>query len=374
MTHAAEHSKITLVFALVAALLTACAEYDRASPAAAKPAHEPPAVGAGAGDDSGGKEGNQTDLGTVRAEQTETQRKLIQNAELHLEVASYGDARRAVEAELAKAGGYLSSAQIDHREGQVSRAQLVLRLPATKLKPTLQAYAKLGTVVHETLTTQDITEEYYDLKARLDNARKLEARLLELLATEAKELKDLLEVEKELARVREQIERFEGKLRLWDKQVAYSTLTLELITRDIYAAGKPRTMGEQISQTFSRSWEALQKAGRGLLLVLVALVPWMIPLLLLGWLGLRLVRWMGRRMAAKTRARQQAYAAAQASGYVTGLVPQQPHAPPPQAPSAPAKPPSTDDAAAASKEEAADEPADDEVDAEPPDSSPSSTD
>lgn len=295
---------MVFVFAMIASLLVACGQEGAAeSPALSRFSTAAPTAGRAM------EEGAQDLPNDRQAEPTDTALKLIQNAELHLEVASYGDARSAVEAELARSGGYVSSARINHREGQVSLAVLVLRVPATSLESTLRACSELGTVVYETLTTQDITEEYYDLAARLENARKLEARVLELLATEAKELKDLLEVERELARVRETIERYEGKLRLWDGQVAMSTLSLQLITRDIYSAGKPRTLGEQISQTLSRSWQGLLMAGRGLLLVGVALLPWAIPLLLLGWLSVRLLRRLGRRLAARAKERQEALAA-----------------------------------------------------------------
>lgn len=139
--------------------------------------------------------------------------------------------------------------------------------------------------------------------------RKLEARLFELLETETEALKDLLEVERELARVRETIERFEGKLRLWDQQVALSTLTVELTTRVRFAATEPKTLGEQIRQTISSSWQALVNAGLAIVLVVVAMLPWILPILLLGWLALRLVRRIERGMARRAEQRRAAYLA-----------------------------------------------------------------
>ena len=240
--------------------------------------------------------------------EAEMPRQLIHNAELHLEVEACDEARRAIDAALAASGGYLASANVSHFEGRVSRAVLVLRIPSANLGDALETFSQLGTVLHESLSTQDITDEFYDVQARLSNARKLESRLQELLATEADDLKDMLEVERELARVRETIERFEGKLRLWSKQVAFSTVTLQLSTRDLYAS-EPTTLGEQIGRTLHNSWSALVEMGRGLLLVVVALLPWAIPLALLGWLFVRFLR----RLAARSRARAATRAAARAS-------------------------------------------------------------
>jgi len=219
-----------------------------------------------------------------------TARKLIQNAQLHLEVDSCDDARRAIEAELAKVGGYLSSADISHHEGRVSRATLVLRIPASTLTSSVATFSALGTVVHESLTTQDITEEYFDLESRLTNARKLETRLNELLATEAKELKDLLEVERELARVRETIERFEGKLRLWEKQVAFSTLTVSLATHATYVATEAPGLGPQIRETLATSWHALVTFGRAIVIGVVAILPWLVPVFVVVFVLRLLVR------------------------------------------------------------------------------------
>ena len=240
--------------------------------------------------------------GGEEAAEPSAPRKLIQNASLHLEVESCEDARRAIEAELAEVGGYVSSAKVDHFEGRSSRAVLVLRIPTAELGASLEAVAALGTVLNESLATQDITDEYFDIGARLTNARKLETRLHELLAAEAKELKDMLEVERELARVRETIERFEGRIRLWDGQVAFSTLTVTLSTRELYVAVAPRTLGSQIVHTFGDSWHALAAFGRGLLLVVVAVLPWLVPFALFVWAFVCLVRRAGRRVVAKPEA------------------------------------------------------------------------
>jgi len=268
------------------------------------------------GKDQGGKP---VELDHLRGPDEHTERKLIRDAELHLEVQSYAEARKTVGELLAASKGYLATARIDHREGVASSAELELRIPAAGLDGFVAKCRALGTVLHESVSTRDITEEYYDLRARLDNARKLEVRLLELLATKTDEVKDLLEVERELARVREKIERFEGKLRLYDKQVALSTLKLRLTTRQVYSAGKPQSLGEQLSRTLGRSWQALVGFGRGLLVVLVALLPWLPLLLLLGWAGWRLLRWMGRKLASPPRAAYPAHAvAAAAAAYPAG--------------------------------------------------------
>ena len=182
----------------------------------------------------------------LAGEQAAVDRKLIQNAELHLEVDNYEKARRALDAELGSLGGFVANAEVQHRDGDVSHAKLTLRIPSDKLHGFLGTAAGQGKVMHENLRTQDITDGYYDLQARLDNARKLETRLLALMTEKAHGMKELLELEREIARVREQIERHEGKLRLWDKQVAMSTVELSLLTKQVYTAAAPPTLSEKM--------------------------------------------------------------------------------------------------------------------------------
>ena len=236
--------------------------------------------------------------------QVPAERKLIQNAELELQIASYVDAWRAVDQHLAAAKGYLANAEVDHHDGHVSRATLTLRIPADQLATFLDSSASLGTVLRERLDTEDVTDKYYDLAARMRSAKKLEERLIELVGSHTGGVKDLLEVERELARVRERIESMEGKLRLYDKQVAFSTLQLVLVTKQVYAGGPPAGLGERAASVLATSWAALVGLGRALVLMLAGLLPWLPLILAAAWLTRR--AW--RRVMKRGRARAGQYA------------------------------------------------------------------
>jgi hypothetical protein len=226
------------------------------------------------------------------------ERKLIQNAELHMQVDAYGPARSEIDQQLAALGGFVADARVEHRDGQVSSADLTIRVPSEKLGEFLAGAAGHGDVTHETLKSEDITDGYYDTQARLANAKRMEARLLELIQTKADNMTSLLELEREIARVRETIERYEGKLKMWDGQVALATVKLRLVTRQVYAVTAPKppkTLGEKVSTTFAGSVKTLEAFGQGTLLVLVAVAPWLLPLTLL----VLALRWMNRRWVNK---------------------------------------------------------------------------
>ena len=219
-------------------------------------------------------------------------RKIVRNGEVRVVVKQYQPARRAVEELAQQAGGYVGSSQVQHSLGQVSSATPVLRVPTGRFDDLRASIARLGTLERESTSSQDITEDYCDLRARLANARKLEARMLELLAKQTDKLADLLQVERELGRVREEIERFEGKLRLLDSLVDLSTLTVQLSVQERYVPPRAPSFGEDAKDVLRRSWEALRALGRGVLLAAVALLPWLVPI---GAAAYGLTWWVQRR-------------------------------------------------------------------------------
>src|SRR5207244_937370 len=90
-----------------------------------------------------------------------------------------------------------------------------------------------GELKNQTLGTEDITKNYFDTESRLKNARVMESRLVEMLKRKSDDINDLLQVEKELGRVREQIEQMQGELKYWDSQVQFATVTISLAEKDL---------------------------------------------------------------------------------------------------------------------------------------------
>lgn len=146
---------------------------------------------------------------------------LIYNATITMAVF---EATKSIDAtqKLAKdLGGYL--VRRDDRS-------ITIRVPAKGFRKALDAVGKLGDVLHREESAQDVTDEFYDLQVRLKNAHAMRARLEELLK-QAKNVEEALMVERELGRVTEQIERFEGRLKLLRELIAFSTITVEFKPR-----------------------------------------------------------------------------------------------------------------------------------------------
>jgi len=97
----------------------------------------------------------------------------------------------------------------------------------------LQKLRGLGELKNQTLGTEDVTKAYLDTDARLKNAHVMEQRLIDMLKTKTGKVSDLLQVEKELGRVREDIEKMQGELKYWDSQVQFATVTIWLAEKDM---------------------------------------------------------------------------------------------------------------------------------------------
>jgi len=162
-------------------------------------------------------------------------------------------------------------------QGEVSSATLVLRIPQEAFGQLLPKLKELGEVAAESTNAEDVTDQYVDVSARLASAKTLEKRLLELAADRASGVEALLAVERELARVRGEIESSEGRLRQWNDQIAMSTLTLTITTKApaIAAAAEPG-LGTRVKSGFSDSVAALKTFGAWLVVTSTTLLPWMI--------------------------------------------------------------------------------------------------
>jgi hypothetical protein len=221
-------------------------------------------------------------------------RKVIRTGKVELTVENYDAARARLDAAVTSAGGYIDSTQVDrHKEG-ISTATIVIRIPADAFASVLPSLGQIGDVTNESTTATDITDQYVDTAAQLASAQVLEKRLLELATARDGNLDHVLTVERELTRVRAEIEGHQGHLNQWNDQVAMSTLTIQMSTRPAVVAAAvippPPTLRSRTSESFSSSIGALRDLASWLLVNGVALLPWLLFLVPMGFGLQRLAR------------------------------------------------------------------------------------
>ncbi len=227
----------------------------------------------------------------TKTEPTTDSRKVIRTGAIQLVVGDYTTTRAKLDALLVATGGYVDSTQVNHSQGSVSNATLVLRLPSDTFGSIIPKLRELGEITGETTNAADITAQYVDIAARLASSKALEKRLIELATARDGGIEAVLAVERELARVRGEIESYEATMRQWNDQIAMSTLTLTLSTKaPAIAATAAPGLGDRISSGFSGSIEALRDFGGWLAVTLIAFLPWLVFLIPGFVIGRRILR------------------------------------------------------------------------------------
>src|SRR5437867_2239852 len=165
--------------------------------------------------------------------------------------------------------------------GDLRSASLEVKIPSERFDEGLNGLTPLGKLESVNVLAEDVGEDFTDVSARMQNSRRLESRLIDLLARGTGKLKDVLDVEQELARVREEIDRYEGRIRYLKAHTAMSTLSVTL-HEPIPVVG---TAGQSVmGAALKQSWRnfvvlaslAVQSLGVILPLGFVALVAWIV--------------------------------------------------------------------------------------------------
>ena len=214
---------------------------------------------------------------------------IIRTATLRLIAKDFGGVRESVEGLITRANGFVDRMTVTG-EASIQR-QLTgrLRVPGDRLAETLSRLRQLGAVVEDTQGSDDVTDQIVDLDARITNARATEKRLAEILQNRTGRLSDVLEVERELARVRLDIERLDGEKTNLGRRVSYATIDLT-ITEERKTAESPLTLGTRIRLAALDGIESVQDTLLGLLLFALragpTLVVWGV-LLIGGWFATR---------------------------------------------------------------------------------------
>lgn len=143
-------------------------------------------------------------------------RLLIYSADATIRVGNPEESVTLAKQIAEDAGGYMQS---------MTSTGITIRVPAKKFFDVMAKLEQMGQVLHKNVHAQDVTDQYVDLKLRLKNAENLHARLEAILA-KAEKIEDVLKIEKELSKAREEIERIKGVLQSLDKRISLSTINL----------------------------------------------------------------------------------------------------------------------------------------------------
>ena len=205
---------------------------------------------------------------------TSVERKIIYTATIQVFVEDLDAAQKKLDALRKTHKAYVATANISGQTGSQRSGSWTIRLPVEQFDAFRKAILDFGYPQQNALSSEDITRQYYSLESRMRNAEATEKRLLAHLE-KSQETKDTLAIEKELDRVRGTIEEMKGQLQVWQTLTALTTVNLTLIEKKNYQPPQEPTFVSRISDTFNGSVDGLAAFGRGVTLILVALIPWL---------------------------------------------------------------------------------------------------
>jgi len=206
------------------------------------------------------------------------QRKLIYTAEIDLIVEDFTPVPSQVVALAKRFDGYVASSQLTGSPGSPRSGHWTIRVPVQRYDEFLPAAHELGEVRHSSSQSRDVSEEYYDLEARIRNKKQAETRLLKHLEDSTGKLEEILKVENELDRVREKIEQMEGRMRVLNDLTSLTKVTLTVDEIKNYVPEEAATYGTRVRRSFGASLDKLVSAGKETSIGMVVAVPWLVVL------------------------------------------------------------------------------------------------
>jgi hypothetical protein len=214
--------------------------------------------------------------------------------ELRVEEGSFETQWEGLGTIAADLGGYLSDANVgveERGEDRYAFGTATLRIPVERFEDALARFGALGERLSLNVTSQDVSEEYVDLEARLRHWKAMEGFHLELL-DRASTVDEALKVQAQLQQIQLTIEQLEGRIRYLDSRTAFATIAVFITEVPGPVVIEPLSEQSELAQAFDQAGRVLM-ATFGFLIVAAAAV---FPLALLGGVAYLLWR-LGRRLA-----------------------------------------------------------------------------
>ena len=216
-----------------------------------------------------------------------TDRKLIRKINLTAETENMDDLLTQINQRVGALEGYIEARNIYNGSaysGKVSRnAQLTIRIPADKLDEFVGQVSGISHIISNNEESDDVTLQYTATESRLKVLRAEEERLLAFMA-EAKNVSEMLEIEKRLTEVRAELESITSQLNIYNNLVDYGTVNLSIDEVEQYTQvdTEEQTMWQQISTGFVNSLKNVGHILKGLLVFTIIAIPYLVLLLVVG--------------------------------------------------------------------------------------------
>lgn len=299
---------VVLVLALLAGMLAGCGAFDGADEESVSRDDYGVSTAPSAPEASE----QLTEEAAPGAKTADGDRMIIRTQTLRLEVESTPDAIESLRTLAEDHSAVITDLQVatetdewlyryddyGYSTGDALRGWMTVRVPAESLDAFVDASMKLGDVKYQSEGSQDVTQEHVDLSARLQNLRAEEERLRSFFDAAA-DVEDMLAIEAELNRIRQEIESLDAQVQYLERQAAMATVTIELTEEE------PVVRPEGDSWGFSDAITAGFQGAAAVVKFVIAFLIATAPLWIFGIIAFFVVRAIvKRRRAARSDAQQ----------------------------------------------------------------------
>jgi hypothetical protein len=211
-------------------------------------------------------------------------RKIVYTANVDLDVGDFDKATEQLGTIREQYKGIVAKSYVTGSPGSPRNGNWTIRVPVDNFLAFMTAVEKIGELRSSKTDSEDITDKFYDLKAHIKTNKVEEEGLQKLLIEKApsSKLEDLVAVRRELRAIRAEIEQQEGRLQRMDKESSLATVNIILNDHVGYVPANTPGFGTVVGRTFNGSLEVMLAVGRGIILTVVALAPWVVLLAIPG--------------------------------------------------------------------------------------------
>jgi len=182
--------------------------------------------------------------------------RMMKAAQLRFQVDSVDKRTRNIEAIVNKYGGVIADQNISNATNEINN-YLTVRVPVAKFEEVIEELCREAVFMnYKKISSQDVTEEYQDIQARLRTKREVRDRYTDILKTKAKTVEDILKAEEHIRVLQEEIESREGRLQFLQTRTAMSEISLQIYQKVIFTKSPT-----QVEETFSA--KVRDALGRG---------------------------------------------------------------------------------------------------------------
>lgn len=227
-------------------------------------------------------------------------RKIIKNASFDIKIKDGDAAVNKITASVTGAGGYVQDVKQSGTDLKGRTINITVRVPATSYAALTTIVRELGDVTNQHEWTEDVTEAFVDLEERI-KTKEMHLSQLQKLYAQGGSIKEMMELESEIARVTADLESMKGKMRVLSNRVDFSTLVINLYEPGVPAPiAPPKTVWERMQRGFTGNWNGLVNFLGNFVVVFVSSIPVLVFLAIVGGIVLLIIRYVMKRMPQQT--------------------------------------------------------------------------